>query len=256
MNNSTLSTLIDWVHSRATDDEADTVLVTVVMMFPLLILLMGWSVDFSKNAMIRGDYEDIAQSAVQTAIRYQDGVGNVNCVNTSWLDWPQAVAFVNANVGGDGAGSAQAVATYMMKTGRADAHTFSSSASAKYVYDADSDYVTVSSFRSFAQTMKASSRYASTHGDSTNSTDGNYFAIKVTCSNTDSSGGYNRGAGDYDRVALQIRDWTSNMFMTLPTDNNGNVTTGRLGVNTTPVQKFNISKQAISSYSASSLNVG
>ena len=95
-----LSRFKNWMHARATDDEADTVLVTVVLMFPLLIMLMGWSVDFSKNVMIRGDYEDIAQVAAQTAIRYQDGVGNVDCVNTGWLNWRDAVNCVNANVGG------------------------------------------------------------------------------------------------------------------------------------------------------------
>lgn len=251
-----LSKVKNWMHARATDDEADTVLITVVLMFPLLIMLMGWSVDFSKNVMIRGDYEDIAQAAAQTAIRYQDGVGNVDCVNTGWLNWREAVNFVNANVGGGGAGSAQAVATYMMKTGRADSRTFSDAASSKYVYEADSDYRTVSTFRSFAQTMSASSRYASTYGDSTDDTDANYFAIKITCSNTDSSGGNSRGAGDYDRVGVDVKDWTSNMFLTLPTDNSGSLDTGPLGVNMTPVQKFNISKQAISSYSSSSLNIG
>lgn len=127
----------------ATSDEADAVLMSVVLAMPLILTFLGWSVDFSKNVMIRGDLDDIAQESVTTAIKYQDGVGNVNCVNTAWLTHNQAVAFVNRNADGDGAASAQAIATYMTKTGRADRRSFSSFAGPRYIYDADSDYATV-----------------------------------------------------------------------------------------------------------------
>ena len=131
----------------------------------------------------------------------------------------------------------------MVKTGRADKSTFSTSASKKYVYDADSDSNTVKAFRSMSQAS-----------DSTDSSYPNYFAIKITCSNVDSSGTTTRGvSGKTDMVNLQVQDWTMNMFLMLPTSNNGTVPSGGIGTDITQVQKFNIDKSAISSYSSSSL---
>lgn len=247
--------LLNLIGAQSASDDADAVLITVVLALPLLITLLGWSVDFSKNFMIRSDLDSIAQEATTTSIKYQDGVGNVDCVNTSWLTHNQAVAFVNNNADGFGAASAQAIATYMTKTGRSDERTFSGNVAPKYIYDADSDYATVSSFRSYSQTA-AAGPYVSEGGDSTDPADPNYFAIKVTCSVKDSSEGHNRGAAkdsNTKAVRLQVKDWTTNFFLALPTANNGAVDYGN-AVRMVQAQKFDVDRSAISSYSASSLN--
>jgi len=75
--------LLNLIRAQSASDDADAVLITVVLALPLLITLLGWSVDFSKNFTVRSDLDSIAQEATTTSIKYQDGVGNVDCVNTS-----------------------------------------------------------------------------------------------------------------------------------------------------------------------------
>ena len=244
-----------WFTTSATSDEADAVLISVVLAMPLILTFLGWSVDFSKNIMIRGDIDSIAQESVTTAIKYQDGIGNVDCINTTWLTHNQAIAFVNRNADGSGAASAQAIATYMTKTGRSDSRSFNGNVSPKYIYDADSDYATVSAFRSYSQTS-VTGPYVGDGGDSNDPSDPNYFAIRVTCSADDSSGGGNRGAaGRYNTkaVRLQVKDWTTNMYLAIPTSNNGTVDYDN-ATRMVQAQKFDVDRSAISSYSANSLS--
>lgn len=78
----------------------------------------------------------------------------------------------------------------------------------------------------------------------------------MTCSADDSSGGGRRGAagrGNTKSVRLQVKDWTTNMYLALPTANNGSVDYDS-AVRMVQVQKFNVDRSAISSYSANSLN--
>lgn len=268
------SEYISWAKDVASSDEADSVVVSVVVCFPFIVLMLGWSVDFSKNIVIRSDLDEIALESVQAAIRNQDGVGNVECTNTSWLDYDTAVNVVKS---GRGVGSAtkQALKSYLMKTGRATAATFAATSDSDMrgdIYNGDgemdklaanNDSIQVKAYRSF--------------GGNDDTVDGpTAFRIRISClnsaarasqgdqKNSGSAALIGGGSNRIDTVKIDVKDWTSNFFLGNPMlskskdmSNDGvNLDTesgASFNADSTQVQRFNVSQSAISSWSQDAL---
>lgn len=64
---------------RIRSEVADSMTVFLITAMPLLLLFVGWTIDFTKNASVRSEYMDIAQEAAQAAIREQNGNGSLLC---------------------------------------------------------------------------------------------------------------------------------------------------------------------------------
>lgn len=273
-----------YAHSQLTSDDADSVIVTVVCCFPFLILMIGWSLDFSKNVVVRSDLEEIALESVQAGIRAQDGVGNIECTNTGWLTRSGAL---NAVKSGDEVGTSTRLAlkTYLMKTGRADSRDFASASSSDmsgniYKDSARSDAELASNADSIQVATYRQLALASGTDLKTADTDTGYtaFRIRITCSKaedrkTSLSNGETVSSGSdsdhrgvsgsqSDQINIQVKDWCGNFFLgnpitnqhymedaTINYDSDLNITTS-----TRNVQRFEISKSAISTWSQSSLN--
>lgn len=278
----------EYAHSQLASDDADSVIVTVVCCFPFLILMMGWSLDFAKNVVVRSDLEEIALESVQSAIRAQDGVGGIECTNTDWLTRDGAVNAVKSGGRGSskvGASTKLALKTYLMKTGRADSTDFVSASSdemkgnvyndkdtAKANLASNADYAQVATYRQLAladgedlKTADADTGYTA-------------FRIKITCGkaadrkSTLSDGEKVSFAGDYssrgvagklpDQITIQVKDWCGNFFLGNPITNQhyAEDTTINfdpdIGISTSTrnVQRFEISKSAISAWSQSTFN--
>lgn len=256
--------MTSWVKSQAQNDEADSVLVSVVLIFPFIILMLGWSVDFSKNVVVRSDYDEIALEAAQAAIRNQDGVGNVDCAGdtgrngTDWLTYSQAKSrLVEGTTAYQNTGPAvrQALRSYLQKTGRAvPGNLYTDDANAD-----DYDAQQVKTYRAFVNGGK--------DADSGSLA----FLIKVSCGTAaDRSGaGASRGqvkssgeAAKIDMVTVSVKDWTGNFFLANPLFSNYNnrkadsETSDVIHNTGAPlnVQRYNIEQRAISSWSESALN--
>lgn len=281
---------LHYVRSEAKSDDADAVLVTVLVMFPLMFLLIGFSLDFSKNVVIRSDLEEIALESVNAAIRAQDGVGNIICKGgTGWLDRNSAIGFVNSG-SNDETSAKIAIKSYLMKTGRAESSDFAGAndddlkdtlyngktdEESSVALRADSQQV--STFRSIVRDMSGPVK-----DDETPAT---AFRIRVTCGNADKrknklSNGeqadINGGNAAFrgvtnsksDMITMDVKDWTGNFILGNPlaqqrhtndeVEKNGVNLDSEIGFSTSSVnvQRFNITRSAITTWSQSALNEG
>lgn len=64
---------------RIRSEAADSMTVFLITAIPFLLLFVGFTIDFTKNANVRSEYMDIAQEAAQASIREQDGNGSLLC---------------------------------------------------------------------------------------------------------------------------------------------------------------------------------
>lgn len=278
----------DEIHS----DDADSVIVTVVMLWPLIMLLMGWSVDFAKNIVIRSDLDEIALEAVQAGIRNQDGLGNIDCTDTGWLTKEGAIGMIKASNHSGGA-TKQALKTYLVKTGRAAKNDFIDSATKDMrgnLYNSSDDSVNEDAAGNDSQEVLAYRSFLNNgHGADADSAEGaTAFRIKITCNKASDrlstsrrdSHPYasDRGVENamYDSMTIEVKDWTANFFLGNPLTNAKykedvmlhpyvNKDTGAAGLlsgganinyrtDETEVQRFEVTQTAISSWSQSSLN--
>lgn len=268
---------MSFFQQQASSDEADSVVVSVVCVFPFIMLMMGWSVDFSKNVVIRSDLDEIALESVQAAIRAQDGIGGVECTNTDWLNYNEAVNAVKA---GRNYGSATKLAlkTYLMKTGRATDADFSGAAE----NDLKGGIYNGAGSRTNVNKVAADndSKEVATYRFAGNDTDygPRAFRIKITCSNAADRANVRQDAASeelanqigtrkdrVDTVSISVKDWTSNIFLSMPMFNDSrDMDSDGINMNdviqsdddNTQVQRFNIEKSAISTWSSTSLNAG
>lgn len=241
-----LKSYAGFVNDEMHSDDADTVIVTVVMLWPLIMLLMGWSVDFAKNIVIRSDLDEIALEAVQAGIRNQDGLGNIDCTNTGWLTKDGAISMIKNSEDTSGAATTkhiggatrQALKTYLVKTGRATKNDFIDSATKDMrgnLYNSSDDSINEDAAGYDSQEVFAYRSFAAEPDSATGAT---AFRIKITCSNknhrittssndgVDSFGIYSprnsfRGVENatYDSMTIEVKDWTSNFFLGNPLTN-------------------------------------
>lgn len=225
----------DEMHS----DDADSVIVTVIMLWPLIMLLMGWSVDFAKNIVIRSDLDEIALEAVQAGIRNQDGLGNIDCTDTGWLTKEGAIGMIKAGTHSGGA-TKQALKTYLVKTGRATEYDFlgySSIFAARdmtgSLYNSSDDSVNNDAAGNDSQEVLAYRSFLNNgNGAYADSADGaTAFRIKITCHNASDrlptsrrdSHPYasDRGVQNamHDSMTIEVKDWTANFFLGNPLTN-------------------------------------
>lgn len=234
-----LKSYAGFVNDEMHSDDADTVLVTVVMLWPLIMLLMGWSVDFAKNIVVRSDLDEIALEAVQAGIRNQDGLGNIDCVNTDWLTKDSAISFIKAGTRKGGA-TKQALKTYLVKTGRATESDFLGYSS-RYaahdmigsLYNSSDDSVNEDAASNDSQEVFAYRSFMNNgNGADADSDEGaTAFRIKITCGNEydrlstskRSSHPYSSDRGvqnaKYDSMTIEVKDWTANFFLGNPLTN-------------------------------------
>ena len=234
-----LKSYAGFVSDEMHSDDADSVIVTVVMLWPLIMLLMGWSVDFAKNIVIRSDLDEIALEAVQAGIRNQDGLGNIDCTNTGWLTKEGAIGMIKAGTHSGGA-TKQVLKTYLVKTGRATENDFlgySSIFAARdmtgSLYNASDDSVNEDAAGNDSQEVLAYRSFLNNgNGAYADSAEGaTAFRIKITCHNEydrlptsrRDSHPYasDRGVQNakYDSMTIEVKDWTSNFFLGNPLTN-------------------------------------
>lgn len=269
---------MSFFHEQASSDEADSVVVSVVCVFPFIMLMLGWSVDFSKNVVIRSDLEEIALESVQAAIRAQDGIGNVECTNTDWLNYNEAVNAVKAGRSSYGSATKLALKTYLIKTGRATDADFSGAVESDLkggIYNGGGSRANVNKVAADNDSKEvATYRFA---GDDTDYGP-RAFRIKITCSNAADRANLRHDAASeelanqigtrkdrVDTVSISVKDWTSNVFLSMPLFNDSRYMDSD-GINmddvihsdndNTQVQRFNIEQSAISTWSSTSLNAG
>ena len=240
-----LKSYAGFVNDEMHSDDADTVLVTVVMLWPLIMLLMGWSVDFAKNIVIRSDLDEIALEAVQAGIRNQDGLGNIDCTNTGWLTKDGAISLIKKSEDTSGAttkhiggATKQALKTYLVKTGRAAKNDFIDSATKDMrgnLYNSSDDSINEDAAGYDSQEVFA---YRSFAADTDSDTGATAFRIKIICGNknhritTSSNYGVDsfdifhsmnsfRGVDNatYDSMTIEVKDWTANFFLGNPLTN-------------------------------------
>lgn len=287
-----LKSYAGFVSDEMHSDDADSVIVTVVMLWPLIMLLMGWSVDFAKNIVIRSDLDEIALEAVQAGIRNQDGLGNIDCTDTGWLTKEGAIGMIKSSTHSGGA-TKQALKTYLVKTGRAAKNDFIDSATKDMrgnLYNSSDDSVNEDAAGNDSQEVLAYRSFLNNgHGADADSAEGaTAFRIKITCNNASKrlptsrhdSHPYasDRGVENamYDSMTIEVKDWTANFFLGNPLTNAKykedamlhpyvNKDTGVAGLlsgganinyrtDETEVQRFEVTQTAISSWSQSSLN--
>jgi hypothetical protein len=247
-----LKSYAGFVNDEMHSDDADTVLVTVVMLWPLIMLLMGWSVDFAKNIVIRSDLDEIALEAVQAGIRNQDGLGNIDCTNTGWLTKDGAISLIKNSEDTSGAtttkhiggATKQALKTYLVKTGRAAKNDFIDSATKDMrgnLYNSSDDSVNEDAASNDSQEVLAYRSFMNNgNGADADSDEGaTAFRIKIICGNknhriaTSSNYGVDpfdifnsensfRGVDNalsYDSMTIEVKDWTANFFLGNPLTN-------------------------------------
>lgn len=229
----------DEMHS----DDADSVIVTVVMLWPLIMLLMGWSVDFAKNIVIRSDLDEIALEAVQAGIRNQDGLGNIDCTDTDWLTKEGAISQIKKSEDTSGAttkhiggATRQALKTYLVKTGRAAKNDFIDSATKDMrgnLYNSSDDSINEDAAGYDSQEVLAYRSFLNNgNGAYADSADGaTAFRIRITCNNASKRSSTSRRdshpyASDrgvenarYDSMTIEVKDWTANFFLGNPLTN-------------------------------------
>ena len=245
-----------FVNDEMHSDDADSVIVTVVMLWPLIMLLMGWSVDFAKNIVIRSDLDEIALEAVQAGIRNQDGLGNIDCTDTGWLTKEGAISQIkksedtsSATTKHIGGATREALKTYLVKTGRAAKNDFIDSATKDMrgnLYNASDDSVNEDAAGNDSQEVLAYRSFLNNgHGAYADSDEGaTAFRIKITCNNASkrlstsrrdskvSMMGHwlihyshtyasDRGVENakYDSMTIEVKDWTANFFLGNPLTN-------------------------------------
>lgn len=283
-----MSSYFKYVKEECCSDTADTIMVTVVMLWPLMFLLIGFSLDFSKNIVIRADLEGIALESVNAAIRAQDGRGNIMCKNTVWLNREAAIGMVNSTIK-DAASTKLAIKSYLMKTGRAVSADFAGAADEDMrdsVYNGHTSEETMVASRADSQQVKTYRLIAKNFmGDSVNDdeTPQTAFRIKVTCGNasnrqnklsTGEQAGINGGNAQFrgvsnsrsDMITLDVKDWSGNFILSNPLAQTSGIENevyskgvnmdDEIGISNSSVniQRYNINKTAISTWSQSAFN--
>lgn len=231
-----------FVNDEMHSDDADSVIVTVVMLWPLIMLLMGWSVDFAKNIVVRSDLDEIALEAVQAGIRNQDGLGNIDCTDTGWLTKDGAISQIKKSEDTSGAtthiggATRQALKTYLVKTGRASKNDFIDSATKDMrgnLYNSSDDSINEDAAGNDSQEVLAYRSFLNNgHGAYADSDEGaTAFRIKITCNNASKrlstsrrdSHPYasDRGVENakHDSMTIEVKDWTANFFLGNPLTN-------------------------------------
>lgn len=283
---------LKYANSQLTSDEADSVIAVVCCCFPFFILMIGWSLDFSKNVVVRSDLEEIALESVQAGIRAQDGIGNIECTNTGWLTRNGAVNAVKTGQDGSskvGLSTQLALKTYLIKTARADANDFISTSKSDmkdsiYNEDTYTDGNLDNDVASNADSIQVATyrQLALAKGVNVKTADSDYgytaFKIKITCSKasdrqnslsngetvTTGSDAGNRGVSgsQSDQINIEVKDWCGNFFLGNPITNQHYTedttinydTDLNITTSTRNVQRFEIKKSAIAAWSQSTLN--
>lgn len=233
---------------KVRSEAADSMTVFLLTAVPFLLLFVGFTIDFTKNANVRSEYMDIAQEAAQASIREQDGNGSLLCgqsrvaeANTSVMSTPKytiygvdnARRFVNDPNAQQGLSGSKpnprnaqalqlAVKSYLEKTGRSTNGT--SVYGNKIASANDAHFV-------------ANMRSVVANEDERNKLDNNddllkststldpakaTFSIEVWCTKgvgdaSQQDKDKNKqtvGAGNkFNTINMQIRDWSGNFIM-------------------------------------------
>jgi nucleoside diphosphate kinase len=60
-------------------EAADSVTAFIITSLPFILFVTGWTIDYTKNASVKSDLNDIASEAVTSAVRMQTGDGSLQC---------------------------------------------------------------------------------------------------------------------------------------------------------------------------------
>ena len=234
---------------RIRSEAADSMTVFLITAIPFLLLFVGFTIDFTKNANVRSEYMDIAQEAAQASIREQDGNGSLLCgqdrtaeANSSVTSTPHytiygvdnARRFVNDPNSQQGISGSKprpnnaqavklAVKSYLEKTGRSSG---SSSVYGNEVASANDAHF-VANMRSVVadadQRNKLDNNDAMLRNSATLDPSKATFSIEVWCTkgvgdaarqDKDPIEELTVGSGQkFNTINMRIRDWSGNFIM-------------------------------------------
>lgn len=63
-------------------EAGDTMSTLIIVSMPLLLFMVAMTIDFTKNGIVKSEYNNIAQEAAQSAVREQTGDGSLKCGQT------------------------------------------------------------------------------------------------------------------------------------------------------------------------------
>lgn len=233
---------------RIRSEAADSMTVFLITAIPFLLLFVGFTIDFTKNANVRSEYMDIAQEAAQASIREQDGNGSLLCgqdrtaeANSSVTSTPHytiygvdnARKFVNDPNSQQGISGSKprpnnaqavklAVKSYLEKTGRSSG---SSSVYGNEVASANDAHF-VANMRSVVadadQRNKLDNNDAMLRNAATLDPSKATFSIEVWCTKgvgdaaqqDKDKNKHTVGSGQkFNTINMRIRDWSGNFIM-------------------------------------------
>ena len=261
---------------RIRSEAADSMTVFLITAIPFLLLFVGFTIDFTKNANVRSEYMDIAQEAAQASIREQDGNGSLLCgqdrtaeANPSVTSTPHytiygvdnARKFVNDPNSQQGISGSKprpnnaqavklAVKSYLEKTGRSSG---SSSVYGNEVASANDAHF-VANMRSVVadadQRNKLDNNDAMLRNSATLDPSKATFSIEVWCTkglgdaarqDKDPIEELTVGSGQkFNTINMRIRDWSGNFIMGMFNKN-------------WATQSYTLTPRAVASWSQSAL---
>ena len=261
---------------RIRSEAADSMTVFLITAIPFLLLFVGFTIDFTKNANVRSEYMDIAQEAAQASIREQDGNGSLLCgqdrvaeANSSVTSTPHytiygvdnARKFVNDPNSQQGISGSKprpnnaqavklAVKSYLEKTGRSSG---SSSVYGNEVASANDAHF-VANMRSVVadadQRNKLDNNDAMLRNSATLDPSKATFSIEVWCTkglgdaarqDKDKIEELTVGSGQkFNTINMRIRDWSGNFIMGMFNKN-------------WATQSYTLTPRAVASWSQSAL---
>lgn len=226
----------DDMKKKLRSEAADSVTMFVITSMFFIFLVTGWAIDTAKNASVRADLNDIAQESVQSAVRVQDGNGNLKgsiCQkggSTGWLHGSRDIELWAAEHWTTDPAITLVLHAYQEKTGRGANALYSRPGQYNEAFNArQGDYQFVRNMRSVG--FSDIDRTGDNNPFDRGSDEDLKYYVRVTCS----SGLYfqgknNRGDKDYssgitsgnkvstgkdkiNTITIEVQDWTSNFLL-------------------------------------------
>lgn len=206
------------VRANWRSEVADAVTVFLLTASGALLLSVGATVDMAKNATVRGDLNDIAQEAVQAAVRVQDGKGNLKgtkCQNGQKVVL-NGITAANTWLSSSNATNDPAIAlvakSYLEKTGRG---SYISSSSVYNGTDSmgNSGTYTAQNDANFVTRMRQYGYAGSNSGE----LDDDELKLTIWCSSgltsENGSSDVSTGSDKTNVINLEVNDWSSNFMI-------------------------------------------